>query len=109
MDLVPMVLFYGKWLRGNPFFPFPSSNTLLRMHDEGEIDVQACYIAISVASVLNILDDELIKNVGDYILRLVSRSNNFNFGTKSYCLFLAWRQCRRKTSYNLNSLFFSVS
>ncbi|XP_028237719.1 protein farnesyltransferase subunit beta-like [Glycine soja] len=69
MDLVPMVLFVGKWLRDNPFFPFPSSNTLLRMHDEGEIVVRACYTAISVASVLNILDDELIKNVGDYILR----------------------------------------
>lgn len=38
-----------------------------RMHDEGEIDVRACYTAISVASVLNILDDELIKNVGDFI------------------------------------------
>ncbi|KAL5150376.1 Protein farnesyltransferase subunit beta [Glycine soja] len=39
-----------------------------RMHDEGEIDVRACYTAISVASVLNILDDELIQNVGDYII-----------------------------------------
>ncbi|XP_027358658.1 protein farnesyltransferase subunit beta isoform X2 [Abrus precatorius] len=39
-----------------------------RMHNEGEIDVRACYTAISVASVLNILDDELIHNVGDYIL-----------------------------------------
>ncbi|XP_004489283.1 protein farnesyltransferase subunit beta [Cicer arietinum] len=39
-----------------------------RMHDEGEIDVRACYTAISVASVLNILDDELVRNVGDYIL-----------------------------------------
>lgn len=39
-----------------------------RMHDEGEIDVRACYTAISVASILNILDDELIKNVGDFIL-----------------------------------------
>ncbi|KAF3971884.1 hypothetical protein CMV_004555 [Castanea mollissima] len=39
-----------------------------RMHDAGEIDVRACYTAISVASVLNILDDELVQNVGDYIL-----------------------------------------
>ncbi|KAL2335647.1 hypothetical protein Fmac_016860 [Flemingia macrophylla] len=39
-----------------------------RMHDEGEIDVRACYTAISVASVLNILDDDLMQNVGDYIL-----------------------------------------
>ncbi|MBA0739415.1 hypothetical protein Gogos_012692 [Gossypium gossypioides] len=39
-----------------------------RMHDGGEIDVRACYTAISVASLLNILDDELVQNVGNYIL-----------------------------------------
>ncbi|KAI3860724.1 hypothetical protein MKX03_014760 [Papaver bracteatum] len=39
-----------------------------RMHDAGEIDVRACYTAISVASILNILDEELTKNVGNYIL-----------------------------------------
>ncbi|KAG8384822.1 hypothetical protein BUALT_Bualt04G0158300 [Buddleja alternifolia] len=39
-----------------------------RMHDGGEVDVRACYTAISVASVLNILDDSLVQNVGDYIL-----------------------------------------
>ncbi|GAV74630.1 Prenyltrans domain-containing protein/Prenyltrans_2 domain-containing protein [Cephalotus follicularis] len=39
-----------------------------RMHDKGESDVRACYTAISVASVLNILDDELVQNVGNYIL-----------------------------------------
>ncbi|XP_062075269.1 uncharacterized protein LOC133779309 [Humulus lupulus] len=38
------------------------------MHDGGEIDVWACYTAISVASILNILDDELVQNVGNYIL-----------------------------------------
>ncbi|XP_038903092.1 protein farnesyltransferase subunit beta [Benincasa hispida] len=38
-----------------------------RMHDQGEIDVRACYTAISVASILNILDDELVQNVGNYI------------------------------------------
>uniref|UniRef100_A0A803QLV5 Protein farnesyltransferase subunit beta n=1 Tax=Cannabis sativa TaxID=3483 RepID=A0A803QLV5_CANSA len=39
-----------------------------RMHDGGEIDVRACYTAISIASILNILDDELVQNVGNYIL-----------------------------------------
>ncbi|XP_058068639.1 protein farnesyltransferase subunit beta isoform X2 [Magnolia sinica] len=39
-----------------------------RMHDAGEMDVRACYTAISVASVLNILDSELVQNVGSYIL-----------------------------------------
>ncbi|XP_062106822.1 protein farnesyltransferase subunit beta-like isoform X2 [Humulus lupulus] len=39
-----------------------------RMHDGGEIDVRACYTAISVTSILNILDDELVQNVGNYIL-----------------------------------------
>ncbi|GFP96060.1 protein farnesyltransferase subunit beta [Phtheirospermum japonicum] len=40
----------------------------LRMHDGGEVDVRACYTAISVASILNILDDRLIQNVGDYVV-----------------------------------------
>jgi protein farnesyltransferase subunit beta len=40
-----------------------------RMHDQGEIDVRACYTAISVASILNILDGELSQNVGDFISR----------------------------------------
>lgn len=39
------------------------------MHDGGEVDVRACYTAISVASALSILDKELIQGVGDYILR----------------------------------------
>ncbi|XWS32770.1 hypothetical protein CRYUN_Cryun22dG0018200 [Craigia yunnanensis] len=39
-----------------------------RMHDAGEIDVRACYTAISVASLLNILDDDLVQNVGNFIL-----------------------------------------
>ncbi|CAI0455966.1 unnamed protein product [Linum tenue] len=44
------------------------SSGAFRMHDAGEIDVRACYTAISVASILNILDDELAKGVGNYIL-----------------------------------------
>ncbi|XAR51859.1 Protein farnesyltransferase [Bertholletia excelsa] len=39
-----------------------------RMHDGGEVDVRACYTAISVASILNILDYKLVENVGNYIL-----------------------------------------
>ncbi|KAK9104493.1 hypothetical protein Scep_021337 [Stephania cephalantha] len=39
-----------------------------RMHDAGEMDVRACYTAISVASVLDILDYDLVQNVGNYIL-----------------------------------------
>ncbi|XP_051225916.1 protein farnesyltransferase subunit beta [Lolium perenne] len=38
-----------------------------RMHDGGEIDVRACYTAISVASLVNILDADLAKGVGNYI------------------------------------------
>ncbi|KAK3165378.1 hypothetical protein QOZ80_1AG0032420 [Eleusine coracana subsp. coracana] len=40
-----------------------------RMHEGGEIDVRASYTAVSVASLVNILDDELAKGVGDYIAR----------------------------------------
>ncbi|XP_059449585.1 protein farnesyltransferase subunit beta isoform X2 [Corylus avellana] len=46
-----------------------SLSSINRMHDAGEIDVRACYTAISVASFLNILDNELVQNVGDYIVR----------------------------------------
>ncbi|KAI7731163.1 hypothetical protein M8C21_006571, partial [Ambrosia artemisiifolia] len=38
------------------------------MHDGGEVDVRACYTAISVASVLNILNEELVQGVGNYIV-----------------------------------------
>nr|XP_043634363.1 protein farnesyltransferase subunit beta-like isoform X2 [Erigeron canadensis] len=38
------------------------------MHDGGEVDVRACYTAISVASILNILDEELVQGVGNYIV-----------------------------------------
>lgn len=44
------------------------SSGAFRMHDGGEIDVRACYTAISVASILNILDSRVAHNVGDYIL-----------------------------------------
>jgi len=37
------------------------------MHDGGETDVRACYTAISVSSLVNILDADLAKGVGNYI------------------------------------------
>ncbi|GER52069.1 farnesyl-protein transferase beta subunit [Striga asiatica] len=49
-------------------FRMKDSSGGFRMHDGGEIDVRACYTAISVASVLSILDDKLIQGVGDYIV-----------------------------------------
>nr|CAD1823884.1 unnamed protein product [Ananas comosus var. bracteatus] len=45
------------------------SSGAFRMHNAGEIDVRACYTAISVASLLNILDNELVKDLGTYIMR----------------------------------------
>ncbi|KAB5516251.1 hypothetical protein DKX38_026899 [Salix brachista] len=57
-------------------------SSINRMHDAGEIDVRACYTAISVASILNILDDELVRGVGNFILRLVSSGSSiFDSGT----------------------------
>ncbi|URE37399.1 protein farnesyltransferase subunit [Musa troglodytarum] len=44
------------------------SSGAFRMHNGGEIDVRACYTAISVASILNVLDDELVTDLGNYIL-----------------------------------------
>ncbi|KAG0462555.1 hypothetical protein HPP92_021031 [Vanilla planifolia] len=45
------------------------SSGAFRMHHAGEIDVRACYTAISVASILNIMDSELVVGLGDYIIR----------------------------------------
>ncbi|KAH9607992.1 hypothetical protein KSS87_003389 [Heliosperma pusillum] len=42
-------------------------NGSFRMHEKGETDVRACYTAIATASILNILDCELVENVGTYI------------------------------------------
>lgn len=42
-------------------------NGSFRMHFDGEKDVRGAYCAISVASICNILDDELIKNTPEWI------------------------------------------
>lgn len=39
-----------------------------RMHDDGEVDIRASYCAVSVASILNILDDVLTKDLDKYIV-----------------------------------------
>ncbi|KAK1280182.1 Protein farnesyltransferase subunit beta [Acorus gramineus] len=44
------------------------SSGAFRMHDAGEMDVRAAYTAISVASILNILDSEMVKNIGTFIV-----------------------------------------
>ncbi|KAK1299082.1 Protein farnesyltransferase subunit beta [Acorus calamus] len=44
------------------------SSGAFRMHDAGEMDVRASYTAISVASILNILDSEMVKNIGTFII-----------------------------------------
>lgn len=38
-----------------------------RMHEMGEVDARSCYCAISVASLLKILDADLVRGVGEYI------------------------------------------
>ncbi|GAA0158095.1 acyltransferase [Lithospermum erythrorhizon] len=55
-----------------------------RLHYGGELDVRACYTTISVASVLNILDNELAQGVGNYILR-----------------FVLWPNCNKDETYGL--------
>ena len=37
------------------------------MHENGEDDIRAVYIAMVTAKVLNILTDELVEGVADYI------------------------------------------
>lgn len=38
------------------------------VHPDGEIDVRACYAALSVATLLNILTPDLVRNVPEYLL-----------------------------------------
>lgn len=38
------------------------------MHVGGEMNVRSCYAAISVASISNILGNEMVQDVGNYIL-----------------------------------------
>lgn len=37
------------------------------MHKEGEVDLRAVYIVITIGSILNLLTEELIEGVGEYI------------------------------------------
>ena len=43
-------------------------NGAFAMHEDGEVDARACYCALHVASVLSILDDEVARGVGDFLL-----------------------------------------
>ncbi|KAF3334870.1 Protein farnesyltransferase subunit beta [Carex littledalei] len=43
------------------------SSGAFRMHHAGEVDARSCYCAISVASLLKIIDDDLVRGIGDYI------------------------------------------
>ena len=38
-----------------------------RMHEDGEIDMRGTYCAIAVASILQLLDESITENVGDYV------------------------------------------
>ena len=38
-----------------------------RMHENGELDIRATYCALSVAKILNLLDENLLKNVGAFL------------------------------------------
>ncbi|KAL9642187.1 hypothetical protein ABK040_007189 [Willaertia magna] len=39
-----------------------------RMHPDGEVDMRGCFTALVVANLLNILDEELMQGVDEYIL-----------------------------------------
>lgn len=44
-----------------------SSSGGFRMHEEGETDIRGTYCAIAVASILQILDEEITDKVGEYV------------------------------------------
>uniref|UniRef100_A0A0D6R496 Protein farnesyltransferase subunit beta n=1 Tax=Araucaria cunninghamii TaxID=56994 RepID=A0A0D6R496_ARACU len=52
----------------NFLFRMKDPSGAFRMHDAGEMDVRGCYTAISVASMLGILDPSLLYNLSNYIV-----------------------------------------
>ncbi|CAL9224117.1 unnamed protein product, partial [Arabidopsis halleri] len=82
-----------------------------RMHDMGEMDVRACYTAISIASILNILDDELTQGLGDYILSCQTYEGGIGgepgseaHGGYTYCGLAAMILINEVNRLNLDSL-----
>lgn len=53
------------------------------MHRGGETDTRATYCAMAIASLLNIMTDELIDNVGDYISSCQTHEGGFGAGPGS--------------------------
>ncbi|XP_010441123.1 PREDICTED: protein farnesyltransferase subunit beta [Camelina sativa] len=82
-----------------------------RMHDMGEMDVRACYTAISVASILNIMDDELTRGLGEYILSCQTYEGGIGgepgseaHGGNTYCGLATMILINEVDSLNLDSL-----
>ncbi|XP_010435917.1 PREDICTED: protein farnesyltransferase subunit beta-like [Camelina sativa] len=87
------------------------SNGGFRMHDMGEMDVRACYTAISVASILNIMDVELTRGLGDYILSCQTYEGGIGgepgseaHGGNTYCGLATMILINEVDSLNLDSL-----
>lgn len=86
-------------------------NGSFRMHHGGEIDVRGTYCALSVASLLGIMDDKLSENVPEFIASCQSYEGGIAgipgveaHGGYTYCAFAALAILDRCDSINLELL-----
>lgn len=61
----------------NFFLQMKHSSGGFRMHRDGEIDTRCTYTVLAVSSILNIMTDELIEGVADYILQCQTYEGGF--------------------------------
>ena len=52
------------------------------MHEQGEVDVRASYCALAIASVCNLLTDELKENCAEFICKCQTYEGGFGGETK---------------------------
>ena len=60
------------------FFSLKQEDNSFIMHENGETDLRATYIVVCVSSLLNIMTDELIEGVADYILSCQTYEGGFS-------------------------------
>jgi protein farnesyltransferase subunit beta len=47
------------------------------MHEQGEVDVRASFCALAIASVCNLLTEELVENCGDFLVKCQTYEGGF--------------------------------
>jgi len=82
-----------------------------RMHVDGEVDTRGCFCAMVVASVLNILDDDLMEGVAEYLVScqtyeggIAAFPHSEAHGGYTYCGLAAMMLMKKAHMLDLDSL-----